>query len=81
MVFSIEKTFVRVCDTLSEAGLDTSNSTMNTPLSEFGMDSLERASLILDLELDLNIEIPDEVQPRLITLGDVVEYVRSCQND
>ncbi len=38
-------------------------------------DSLDVVELIMDLEQEFDIEIPDEELPKVRTVGDIVEYV------
>jgi acyl carrier protein len=50
-----------------------------TPKSELvanlGMDSARALELLVELEDQLEIEISDEEAARLITVGDILEYV------
>ncbi|MDL2217271.1 acyl carrier protein [Christensenellaceae bacterium OttesenSCG-928-M15] len=38
-------------------------------------DSLDVVELIMDLEQEFDMEIPDEELPKVHTVGDIVEYV------
>ena len=38
-------------------------------------DSLDVVELIMDLEQEFDIEIPDEELPKVRTVGDIVEYL------
>ena len=38
-------------------------------------DSLDVVELIMDLEQEFDIEIPDEELPKIRTVGDIVEYL------
>lgn len=42
---------------------------------DLGADSLERSELVLTLEEQFGISIPDGDADRLVTFGDLVEYV------
>ncbi len=51
-----------------------------SPMSSFaelGVQSLEKVSLILELENELGIEIPDDEAERLLTVQDVIKYADS----
>ena len=44
-------------------------------LEDLGADSLDQVELIMALEEEWNLEIPDEDAEKLISVGDVVKYV------
>jgi acyl carrier protein len=44
--------------------------------NDLGADYLDDVELIMDLEDEFDIEIPDEVAEELRTVGAIVEYVR-----
>ena len=50
-------------------------STESTFIGDLGADSLDTVELIMDLEEDFGIEIPDEDAEKLKTVGDVVTYI------
>ncbi|MBI4612666.1 MAG: acyl carrier protein [Planctomycetes bacterium] len=43
--------------------------------SELGMDSPRALELLCRLEEKLGLEIPDEAPPRLVTVGELVDYL------
>ena len=43
---------------------------------DLGADSLDIVELIMALEDELDIEIPDEVAEKFVTVGDVLEYIK-----
>ncbi|GIM27836.1 acyl carrier protein [Clostridium polyendosporum] len=45
-------------------------------IEDLGADSLDIVELIMTLEDELEMEIPDEVAEGFSTVGDVVEYIR-----
>ena len=56
-------------------GVDASEITEETSfVGDLGADSLDLVELIMDLEQEYHIEIPDEVLPTLKTVQDVVDY-------
>lgn len=54
-----------------------------TPSAEFskdlGADSLDTVELIMELEKEFDITIPDEDAEKISTVGDAIEYIESHQ--
>lgn len=46
-------------------------------MNNLGADSLDIVELIMALEEEYDIEIPDEDVEKIATVGDVVEYIKS----
>ena len=46
-------------------------------VDDFGADSLDVVELIMGLETEFDIEIPDEDAEKISTVGDAVEYIKS----
>lgn len=46
-------------------------------LEDLGADSLEVVELIIAIEEEYGIEIPDEDIEKIITVGDAVEYIKN----
>ena len=44
-------------------------------IDDLGADSLDIVELIMDLEQEFNIEIPDEELPKVQTVADIVGYL------
>ena len=44
---------------------------------DLGADSLDIVELIMGLEIEFDIEIPDEDAEKISTVGDAVEYIKS----
>ncbi|MBL7067038.1 MAG: acyl carrier protein [Candidatus Marinimicrobia bacterium] len=44
-------------------------------IDDLGADSLDTVELIMKMEEDFDIEIPDEEAEKLKTIGDVVDYL------
>ncbi len=44
-------------------------------IEDLKADSLDVVELIMDLEQEFNIEVPDEDLSKILTVGDVVSYV------
>ncbi len=71
MVF--EKLRAIICDQLE---LDEDAVTMDSNiLEDLGADSLDVVDLIMSLEDEFNIEIPDEEIENIKTIGDVCKYI------
>ncbi|WP_066875429.1 acyl carrier protein [Clostridium mediterraneense] len=49
----------------------------STFVEDLGADSLDVVELIMSLEEELEMEIPDEDAAEFITVSDVVEYIKS----
>ncbi len=53
--------------------------TMDTKITdELGADSLDIVEMIMSVEDEFNIEIPDDQLEGLKTIGDVVEYIQNA---
>ena len=46
-------------------------------IEDLGADSLDTVELIMQLEDEFNLEIPDEEAEKLTTVGSVAEYIES----
>ena len=46
-------------------------------INDLGADSLDTVELVMALEEEFNIEIPDEEAEKLDTVGKAVEYIHS----
>ena len=71
--------FEQVKDMLvNELSINEADITMSAELvADLGINSLEIADLILMCEEDFGIEIADEDIQKLITVGDVVDYLET----
>jgi len=45
-------------------------------IDDLGADSLDIVELVMALEEEFDIEIPDEDAEKAVTVGDVVEYIK-----
>lgn len=60
-----------------QLGVDESSITMDSAfIDDLGADSLDVVELIMGLENEFDLEIPDEEAETITTVGDVVEYIR-----
>ena len=48
-------------------------------LEDLGADSLDTVELIMALEEEFGIEVPDEQAEKLTTVGDVIKYIEEHQ--
>lgn len=46
-------------------------------IEDLGADSLDTVELVMALEEEFKIDVPDEDAEKLITVGDAVEYIKS----
>ncbi|OFI07694.1 acyl carrier protein [Clostridium acetireducens DSM 10703] len=46
-------------------------------VDDLGADSLDIVELIMALETEYDLEIPDEEAEKISTVGDVVEYIKN----
>ena len=46
-------------------------------VDDLGADSMDVVELIMGLETEFDIEIPDEDAEKISTVGDAVEYIKS----
>ena len=50
-----------------------------TFIDDLGADSLDVVELIIALEEEFGIEIPETEAEKVVTVGDVVDYINSVQ--
>ncbi len=56
-------------------GADEKNVLRTVSYKSLGADSLDTVELVLALEEEFGLEIPDDEAEKIITLGDAVKYV------
>lgn len=62
---------------VDQLGVDEAQVTMTASFTEdLGADSLDLVDLIMGLEQEFDIEIPDEDVEKITTVGDAVKYVK-----
>jgi acyl carrier protein len=49
-------------------------------IEDLGADSLDTVELVMALEEEFNMEIPDEEAEKIKTVGDAIEYIKSHAN-
>ena len=56
--------------------------TMETTLLDYlGADSLDVFQIIMGLEEEFDIEIPNEQAEKIVTVGDAVEQIKAAMNE
>lgn len=78
----MDNIFERVKDIIMEQlGIeDESSVTMTTTfIDDLGADSLDVVELIMALEEEFEMEIPEVEAEKIVSVGDVVDYIKSVQ--
>ena len=76
------KTFEKVAEiTAEQLGVDESTITPDSSfINDFEADSLDLVELMMALEEEYDIEIPDEEAEKISTVGEAVDYInKRCQ--
>ncbi|MBE3518990.1 MAG: acyl carrier protein [Firmicutes bacterium] len=83
MRVSTDEIFERIKKIIVEQlGVDESSVTMDASfIDDLGADSLEIVDLIMAMEGEFNLSIPDEDAENLSTVRDAVEYIRRHSKD
>ena len=62
---------------VEQLGVDESVITLDSSfVDDLGADSLDIVELIMGLETEFDIEIPDEEAEKITTVGDAVDYIK-----
>lgn len=65
---------------IDQLGVDESEVTMEASfVDDLGADSLDTVELVMALEEEIGIEIPDEDAEKIVTVGDVISYIEHKQ--
>lgn len=62
-----------------QLGVDEADLTLETSFDDLNADSLDVVELIMALEEEFDIEIPDEDAEKIKTVGDAVDYIKEKQ--
>ena len=75
---STEEVFERVKKIIIEqlGTVDTAVTMEASFLDDLGADSLDIVELVMALEEEFDMEIPDTDAEKVVTVGDVVEYIK-----
>lgn len=62
---------------VDQLGVDESDVTLEASfVDDLGADSLDLVELIMGLETEFDLEIPDEEAEKIVTVGDAVNYIK-----
>ncbi len=61
----------------NQLGVDEADITVETTFDDLNADSLDVVELIMALEEEFDIEIPDEDSEKIKTIGDAAEYIKA----
>lgn len=64
---------------VEQLGVDEDDVTPETTFEELNADSLDIVELIMALEEEFDLEIPDEEAEKILTVGAAVEYIKENQ--
>ena len=80
---SQEEIFEKVKEIIVEQlGVTETSITMDASfIDDLGADSLDIVELIMALEEEFDIEIPNTDAEKVVTVGDVVEYIKENANE
>ena len=74
---SIQERIVAIFD---EYGDQKVGDRTDVPLEQLGLDSLDQVEIVMAVEDEFSMEIPDEDAEKLQTVGAFVKYVEENQN-
>jgi acyl carrier protein len=61
---------------IDQLGVDEGDVTLETTFEELNADSLDIVELIMALEEEFDLDIPDEEAEKIRTVGDAVSYIK-----
>lgn len=72
----------RVIDIVAEQlGVDKEKVTPETSfVNDLGADSLDTVELVMELEEEFDINIPDDAAEKIQTVGQAIEYIEKAQS-
>ena len=66
---------------VDKLGVDENDVTLEASFTnDLGADSLDTVELIMELEKQFEIQIPDEEAEKIATVGDAVAFIEKAQN-
>lgn len=72
----VEAVFKKLRSMLADQlGIDENEISMESTLEELDADSLDIVEMVMAIEQEWDIEIPDEAAEELKTVGDAVKYI------
>lgn len=69
-----EKIRAIICE---EYEIDEDEVTLDTHLEDLNFDSLDMIEIAMDIEDEFNVEVPDEVLEKFVTIGDIVNFLEN----
>ena len=60
---------------VDQLGVNEENVTMEATFVDVAADSLDIVELIMNIEEEFDLEIPDNDAEKIVTIGDVVKYI------
>jgi len=76
---NVEETIISILEQYAD-GFDPATLKPDTNIkNDLGLDSLAVVEMVLDVEVQFDVEIPDEEAESMTTFGDIVEYVKKLQ--
>lgn len=78
-VASVEE---RVIDIVAEQlGVDKEKITRDTSfVNDLGADSLDQVELVMELEEEFDIDIPDDAAEKIQTVGQAIDFIEQAQS-
>lgn len=65
---------------VDKLGVDENNVTPEASFTnDLGADSLDTVELIMELEKEFNVQIPDEAAEKIATVGDAIAFIEGHQ--
>ena len=66
---------------VDKLGIDEDQVTKDATFKDdLGADSLDIAELVMELEDELDTEIPDEEAEKIVTVGDALDFIEKLEN-
>ena len=63
---------------VDQLGVDEGSITMESSfVDDLNADSLDMVELVMAMEQEFDVSVPDEVAEKVATVGDAVEYIKS----
>nr|YP_010199014.1 acyl carrier protein [Hydropuntia urvillei]UAD88463.1 acyl carrier protein [Hydropuntia urvillei] len=63
-----------------QLGIDPQKITNKAKFDELGADSLDTVELVMAIEEEFSIEIPDEDAEKIVNLSDATEFIKNAVN-
>jgi acyl carrier protein len=78
----VASVYERVVDIVAEQlGVDKEKITPETSfVNDLGADSLDQVELVMELEEEFDINIPDDAAEKITTVGQAVKHIESAQS-